>query len=82
MRKPLADEIAAMRGAVFIGHAETCGEDPIVTALRARNVRAIAMERIPRISRAQSMDALSSQSNIAGYRAVIEAASHFGRFLP
>ena len=40
------------------------------------------MERIPRISRAQSMDALSSQSNIAGYRAVIEAASHFGRFLP
>ena len=83
VRKPLADEIAAMReGAVFIGHAETCGEDPIVTALRARNVRAIAMERIPRISRAQSMDALSSQSNIAGYRAVIEAASHFGRFLP
>ena len=83
VRKPLVDEIAAMReGAVFIGHAETCGEDPIVTALRARNVRAIAMERIPRISRAQSMDALSSQSNIAGYRAVIEAASHFGRFLP
>lgn len=83
VRKPLADEVAAMReGAVFIGHAETCGEDPIVTALRARNVRAIAMERIPRISRAQSMDALSSQSNIAGYRAVIEAASHFGRFLP
>lgn len=83
VRKPLADEVAAMReGAVFIGHAETCGEDPIVNALRERNVRAIAMERIPRISRAQSMDALSSQSNIAGYRAVIEAASHFGRFLP
>jgi NAD(P) transhydrogenase subunit alpha len=40
------------------------------------------MERMPRISRAQSMDALSSQSNIAGYRAVIEAAAHYGRFLP
>jgi NAD(P) transhydrogenase subunit alpha len=45
-------------------------------------VRVLGMERIPRISRAQSMDTLSSQSNIAGYRAVIEAAARYGRFLP
>jgi NAD(P) transhydrogenase subunit alpha len=50
--------------------------------MQRRGIRVIAMERIPRISRAQSMDALSSQSNIAGYRAMIEAASHFGRFVP
>jgi len=57
-------------------------DDPVINAMQQRGIRVIAMERIPRISRAQSMDALSSQSNIAGYRAVIEAASHFGRFLP
>ncbi len=83
VRKPLADEVGALReGAVLVGHAETCEDDEITAALRARNIKLIAMERIPRISRAQSMDALSSQSNIAGYRAVIEAAGHFGRFLP
>lgn len=84
VRKPLADEVAALReGAVFIGHAETCDEaDPVISAMHRRQVTVLAMERIPRISRAQSMDALSSQSNIAGYRAMIEAASHFGRFLP
>jgi NAD(P) transhydrogenase subunit alpha len=69
-------------GALFVGHAETCDEDPVVSAMHARGIRVVAMERIPRISRAQSMDALSSQSNIAGYRAVIEAAAHYGRFLP
>ena len=83
VRKPLPDEVDAMReGAVLIGHAETCKDDAVTAALRARGVHVIAMERIPRISRAQSMDALSSQSNIAGYRAVIEAAAHYGRFLP
>ncbi|MGB5453685.1 MAG: Re/Si-specific NAD(P)(+) transhydrogenase subunit alpha [Sedimenticolaceae bacterium] len=84
VRKPLVDEVSAMReGAIFIGHAETCDQDdPVINAMQQRGIRVIAMERIPRISRAQSMDALSSQSNIAGYRAVIEAASHFGRFLP
>ena len=83
VRKPSADEAAAMReGAVFIGHSETCDEDPVISSMQARGITVIAMERIPRISRAQSMDALSSQSNIAGYRAVIEAAGHFGRFLP
>ena len=83
VRKPSVDEVAQMRdGAVFIGHAETCEQDPAIDAMHGRNITVLAMERIPRISRAQSMDALSSQSNIAGYRAVIEAASHFGRFFP
>jgi NAD(P) transhydrogenase subunit alpha len=84
VRKPSLDEIAQMaEGAVFIGFIETCEEDdPVVQAMQGRGITILAMERIPRISRAQSMDALSSQSNIAGYRAVIEAASHYGRFLP
>jgi NAD(P) transhydrogenase subunit alpha len=83
VRKPTADEVAAMAdGAIYIGFTETCGDDEILAAMRARNITILSMERIPRISRAQSMDALSSQSNIAGYRAVLEAASHYGRFFP
>ncbi|GBE82186.1 PNTB-domain-containing protein [Sparassis crispa] len=54
---------------------------PIVDALAARKANAFAMEMIPRISRAQVFDALSSMANIAGYKAVLEAANHFGRFL-
>ncbi|KAI0797960.1 PNTB-domain-containing protein [Abortiporus biennis] len=53
----------------------------IVDALAARKTTAFAMEMIPRISRAQVFDALSSMANIAGYKAVLEAANHFGRFL-
>jgi len=83
VRKPTEHEVSQMReGAVFVGNVETCGDDPLLSSMIARDIAVIAMERIPRISRAQSMDSLSSQSNIAGYRAVIEAASHYGRFLP
>lgn len=83
VRKPSLDEVAAMRdGAIYIGLIETCENDDIIGAMQAKELRILAMERIPRISRAQSMDALSSQSNIAGYRAVIEAAAHYGRFFP
>ncbi len=83
VRKPDSGEIAAMReGALLIGHIETCEDDGTLQALFAKHIRPLAMERIPRISRAQSMDALSSQSNIAGYRAVIEAAARYGRFFP
>ena len=57
------------------------GQNPgLVERLRATGATVLAMDAIPRISRAQKMDALSSMSNIAGYRAVIEAAQHFGRF--
>ncbi len=57
------------------------GQNPdLMERLRATGATVLAMDAIPRISRAQKMDALSSMSNIAGYRAVIEAAQHFGRF--
>ncbi len=83
VRRPTTEEVAAMAaGAVYLGFVESCGEDEIVAAMLAREIHVFALERMPRISRAQSMDALSSQSNIAGYRAVIEAAARFGRFFP
>ena len=84
VRKPTADEVSAMKeGALYIGFLETCDDnDEILRALFEKRVRPLAMERIPRISRAQSMDALSSRSNIAGYRAAIEAAARYGRFFP
>jgi NAD(P) transhydrogenase subunit alpha len=83
VRKPSLDEIAKMSaGAVYIGQVESCGEDDSIAAMQARDIKVIALERVPRISRAQSMDVLSSQANIAGYRAVLEAAGHYGRFLP
>ena len=55
----------------LIGLLEQCEDDGTLAALEGQGVQMLAMERIPRISRAQSMDALSSQSNIAGYRAVL-----------
>ena len=83
VRRPTLEDAAAMpEGAVFIGMMETCGEDEVAAALHARGITVMALERIPRISRAQSMDVLSSQANIAGYRAVIEAARYYERFMP
>lgn len=83
VRKPSAQEVASMAdGSVFIGQMEHCEPGEVDAAMHAKGIRIIALERIPRISRAQSMDVLSSQANIAGYRAVIEAASHYGRFMP
>jgi NAD(P) transhydrogenase subunit alpha len=83
VRRPDEDDVAALRpGGLLIGLLESCGEDPLVASLLAKGVRVLAMERMPRTSRAQSMDALSSQANIAGYRAVIEGAARFGRFFP
>jgi NAD(P) transhydrogenase subunit alpha len=52
----------------------------LIKTLQEKNVTALAMDMVPRISRAQSLDALSSMANIGGYRAVVEAAQHFGRF--
>jgi NAD(P) transhydrogenase subunit alpha len=83
VRRPSDDEAAAVAdGSVYISLVESCGEDALLSGMAGRGVKVLAMERMPRISRAQSMDALSSQSNIAGYRAVIEAGVHYGRFLP
>lgn len=83
VRKPSADEIAKLKdGGVYLGLMETCEDDGTLAGLLAKGIKAIQLERIPRTSRAQSMDVLSSQANIGGYRAVIEAAAHYGRFFP
>lgn len=83
VRRPSAADVDAIAtNSVFVSHMENCEDDGTLARFLAKGIKLFAMERIPRISRAQSMDALSSQSNIAGYRAVIEAAAHFGRFLP
>ena len=82
--RPLdAATIAKLRkGAITVGFASPASELDGVAALAARGVTAFSLELIPRISRAQSMDALTSQSLVAGYRCVLEAAMRFDRFLP
>ncbi|MBK1708412.1 MULTISPECIES: Re/Si-specific NAD(P)(+) transhydrogenase subunit alpha [Marichromatium] len=83
VRRPEPDEVALMRrGARYLGFLESCGEDDLLAAMQARELLVFPLERMPRTSRAQSMDALSSQSSIAGYRATLEAASRYGRFFP
>lgn len=72
------DRLAA--GATLIGSLSPGLRPELVEALAARPITALALDAVPRISRAQSMDVLSSMANIAGYRAVIEAAHEFGRF--
>lgn len=82
--RPLSPETAKdlKKGAVTVGLASPSTELPTVEALAKADVTAFALELIPRISRAQSMDALSSQALVAGYRAVLEAASRYPRFFP
>jgi H+-translocating NAD(P) transhydrogenase subunit alpha len=69
-------------GAVVVGYMQAHSRKDEVKALRDRRITSFAMELVPRISRAQSMDALSSQAAIAGYKAVLIAASHLPKFLP
>ncbi|WP_147680747.1 Re/Si-specific NAD(P)(+) transhydrogenase subunit alpha [Actinomyces ruminicola] len=68
-------------GATLIGRLDPARHPDFVHKLQDRSLTALAIDTVPRISRAQSMDVLSSQANLAGYRAVIEAAAHFGRLL-
>ncbi|MFB9368480.1 Re/Si-specific NAD(P)(+) transhydrogenase subunit alpha [Kitasatospora sp. NPDC001664] len=78
---PSADEIARLKkGTTLVGMLAPAQRPELLEALAERQVTALALEAVPRISRAQSMDVLSSMANIAGYRAVIEAAHVFGRF--
>ncbi|MFF1797389.1 NAD(P)(+) transhydrogenase (Re/Si-specific) subunit alpha, partial [Kitasatospora sp. NPDC058263] len=78
---PSTDEIARLSdGATLVGLLAPAQRPDLLEALSARPVTALALDAVPRISRAQSMDVLSSMANIAGYRAVIEAAHVFGRF--
>ncbi|WP_026424258.1 Re/Si-specific NAD(P)(+) transhydrogenase subunit alpha [Actinokineospora inagensis] len=80
---PTDAEIAKLRsGAVFLGFLAPLTDPGKADALRRGGVHGFAMESIPRISRAQSMDALSSQANVAGYRAALLAAEHLTRFFP
>jgi NAD(P) transhydrogenase subunit alpha len=80
---PHQEEVAALkRGAVLVGLLDPYTERPLMEALAGAGVSAFAMEFVPRITRAQVMDALSSQANLAGYRAVIEAAAVYGRAFP
>ncbi len=69
-------------GATLIGFIWPAQNKDLVERLAARKATVLAMDAIPRITRAQRMDALSAMANIAGYRAVIEAANNFGRFFP
>jgi NAD(P) transhydrogenase subunit alpha len=81
VQPPSADEVDRLRpGAVLISFLWPGKNKDLIERLAARKVTAIAIDQVPRITRAQKMDALSSMANIAGYRAVIEAASFYGRF--
>ncbi|WP_448510635.1 Re/Si-specific NAD(P)(+) transhydrogenase subunit alpha [Immundisolibacter sp.] len=81
VRRPVAEQIAAMRpGALLVGFTDPHAGG--LETLAQAGLSVLAVELIPRISRAQGMDALSSQANIAGYRAVLEATFHYRRFLP
>ena len=83
VRGPAPEEIKALKsGAVVVALFNPYQERPTLEALAKKGVIAFAMEFVPRITRAQVMDALSSQANLAGYRAVIEAAEVYGRVLP
>jgi len=83
VRGPTAQETSALKpGAIVIAMLDAYREKAAVEALKGANVTAFAMEFVPRITRAQVMDVLSSQANLAGYRAVIEAAYAFGKGFP
>jgi NAD(P) transhydrogenase subunit alpha len=81
--RPGDDALEALRAqSVVVGFLNPLGDPSYAQRLAAANVTALAMEMIPRITRAQSMDALSSQSNIAGYKAVLLAATALPKFFP
>ena len=83
VRAPDLREVESMvSGAVLIGLLAPYAETETIAALASRGVNSFAMEFLPRISRAQAMDVLSSQANLAGYKAIIDAAAHFGRAMP
>ena len=82
VQPPTDAEIDMMKkGTVLLSFLYPGRNQELLQKLADKGINAIAMDAIPRISRAQKMDVLSSMANIAGYRAVIEAAGHFGRFL-
>ena len=82
VKEPSPEEVDLMKeGLVLLSYLWPAQNQPLLQKLADKKVNAVAMDAIPRISRAQKMDVLSSMANIAGYRAVIEGSYHFGRFL-
>ena len=83
VNKPTDDEISSMKeGSLFIGSLDPYNSREMLNKLRDKGVTSFAMELMPRITRAQSMDILSSQSNLAGYKAVIDATYLFNKAMP
>ena len=83
VQAPSGDEVDLLKkGAVLISFLQPATQGDIVNALAKRGVTAFSLELVPRISRAQSMDALSSQASAAGYKAVLIAAARLGKFFP
>ena len=81
VRAPTGDEVKMMRdGQILVSFIWPAQNPELLKQLAAKKATVLAMDSVPRISRAQKLDALSSMANIGGYRAVIEAAHHFGRF--
>ena len=83
VKRPAANEITSYKkGAIVAAIMDPYGNEAALKQMADAGLTAFAMELMPRITRAQSMDVLSSQANLAGYRAVIEAAEEYGRALP
>ena len=83
IRKPLAEEVERMKpGCIYISLLDPFNERELIDMFMTKNISAISMEMIPRITRAQKMDVLSSQANLAGYVAVILAAERLDKILP
>jgi H+-translocating NAD(P) transhydrogenase subunit alpha len=83
VQPPTAAELAGLKaGAIVIGFMQAYARPDLVRDLKERKITSFAMELVPRISRAQSMDALSSQASLAGYKAVLIAANTLDKFLP
>ncbi|MBL0406722.1 Re/Si-specific NAD(P)(+) transhydrogenase subunit alpha [Microvirga aerilata] len=83
VRRPAEGELAGAKpGALVIAIMDPYGQDAALKSLADAGVSAFSMELMPRITRAQVMDVLSSQANLAGYRAVIDASAEYGRALP
>jgi NAD(P) transhydrogenase subunit alpha len=83
VRRPAPAELSEYKkGALVVAIMDPYGNEAVLKQMADAGISAIAMELMPRITRAQSMDVLSSQANLAGYRAVIDAAEEYGRALP
>jgi len=83
LRKPTLDEVGLMKtGCIHISYLDPFNEPELVNALKAGGITSISMEMIPRTTRSQKMDALSSQANLAGYVMVMQAATHLPRIFP